>query len=35
MVSVFIVNPKGTKKMNVPRIDTGIARRGIIVVRQF
>jgi hypothetical protein len=33
MVSVLIVNPSGRKKQNVPRMETGMARIGIIVER--
>ena len=35
IVSVLIVNPNGMKKQKVPKIDTGIARRGIRVERRF
>ena len=35
MVSVLIVKPNGMKKQKVPRIETGIARIGIIVERKF
>src|SRR5688572_20937685 len=34
-VSVLIVKPKGIKKINVPINDTGIAKTGIKVARQF
>jgi len=34
-VRVFIVKPKGMKKMNVPINDTGIASNGINVARQL
>src|SRR5690349_7784606 len=34
-VSVLIVNPNGTKKINVPISDTGMANTGIKVARQF
>src|SRR4051794_21160984 len=35
IVRVLMVNPKGIKKQNVPKIDTGIAKTGISVERQF
>jgi len=35
MVSVLTVKPNGMKKQNVPRIETGIARIGIMVDRKF
>ena len=35
MINVFIVKPRGTKKINVPKIETGIANKGMMVVRQF
>src|SRR5882762_585634 len=35
MVNVLMVKPKGIKKQNVPKIDTGIASTGISVERQF
>src|SRR5690606_3919238 len=34
-VNVFIVNPNGIKKMNVPIMDTGMARIGINVALQL
>ena len=35
IVRVFIVNPNGMKNPKVPIIETGMARIGIIVARQF
>src|ERR1700759_5553909 len=35
MVNVLMVNPNGIKKQNVPNMDTGIAKTGIKVERQF
>src|SRR3979411_2448572 len=35
IVKVLIVNPKGIKKQNVPKIDTGIARTGMSVERKL
>ncbi len=35
MVRVLMVKPSGIKKMNVPMIDTGIARIGMSVARQL
>ena len=35
MVKVLMVKPNGIKKQNVPNIDTGIAKTGISVERQF
>src|SRR5579871_315799 len=35
MVSVLMVKPSGIKKINVPKIETGIASTGINVERKF